>query len=44
MKDFMAKRQLMNNYVQKGGRKLLRFIDRKYMEDGRKQNKCKNFK
>ena len=27
MKDFMAKRQLMNNYVQKGGRKLLSFID-----------------
>ena len=27
MKDFMSKRQLTNNYVQNGGRKLLSFID-----------------
>ena len=27
MKDFMAKRQLTNNYVQNSGRKLLSFID-----------------
>ena len=27
MKDFTAKRKLMKNYVEKGGRKLLGFID-----------------
>ena len=27
MKDFMAKRQLTNNYVQNSGRNLLSFID-----------------
>ena len=27
MKDFMAKRQLTDNYVQNGGRKLLSFVD-----------------